>query len=57
MAKVQLDPQYRLLTHFKLPLWRWPAAPLQRAMAEALPEGRLRNWLRAPIAMITARAV
>ena len=32
MAKYQLDPQYKLLTHFKLPLWRWPAAPLQRAM-------------------------
>lgn len=32
MAKYNLDPQYKILTHFKLPLWKWPAVPLQAGM-------------------------
>ena len=32
MAKYKLDPQYKVLTHFKLPLWRQPAAALQAGM-------------------------
>ena len=32
MAKYMLDPQYKALTHFKLPLWKWPASPLQAGM-------------------------
>ena len=32
MAKYTLDPQFRMLTHFKLPLWKWPAVPLQTGM-------------------------
>ena len=32
MAKYTLDPQFKVLTHFKLPLWKWPAAPLQTFM-------------------------
>ena len=32
MATYPLDPQFRVLTHFKLPLWRWPAVPLQAGM-------------------------
>ena len=32
MAKYTLDPQYKVLTHLKLPLWKWPAVPLQAGM-------------------------
>lgn len=32
MAKYTLDPQFKVLTYFKLPLWRWPAVPLQAGM-------------------------
>lgn len=32
MAKYTLDPQYKVLTHFKLPLWKLPAVPLQAGM-------------------------
>ena len=32
MAKYTLDPQFKVLTFFKLPLWRRPAVPLQAAM-------------------------
>ena len=32
MAKYTLDPQFKVLTYFKLPLWKWPAVPLQAGM-------------------------